>query len=227
MSIHQSPITNKHKVLLGMSGGIDSTVSAMLLLEQGYEVIGVTFRTFDSIKESCLAKEKGCCSVESIMEAKHNAEKMGFEHHIVDFREPFRRCVIANFIDEYMSGRTPNPCVLCNSTIKWGEMLRLADEWGCDFIATGHYARIAERDGHLYLRTAADTHKDQTYFLWTLTEDQLRRTIFPLGDLTKDQVREIARNRGYNQLAEKRESQEICFVPDNDYRAFLRANVPD
>lgn len=217
----------KKRVLLGMSGGIDSTVSAMLLLEQGYEVVGVTFRTYDSIKESCIAKEKGCCSIDSIMEAKHNAEKMGFEHHIVDFRETFKRCVIQNFIDEYMAGRTPNPCVLCNSTIKWGEMLRLADEMGCDFIATGHYARIAERDGHLFLRTAADTHKDQTYFLWMLTEENLRRTIFPLGDLTKDQVREIARQHGYEKLAVKRESQEICFIPDDDYRAFLRANVPD
>jgi len=210
-----------------MSGGIDSTVSAMLLLEQGYEVVGATFRTYDSMKESCLAKEKGCCTVESVMEAKHNAERMGFEHHIVDFREPFRQCVIRNFIDEYMSGRTPNPCVLCNSAIKWGELLRVADEMGCDYIATGHYARIVERNGHVYLTAAADTHKDQTYFLWRLTEDQLRRTIFPLGDLTKDQVREIARQHGYEQLAEKRESQEICFVPDDDYRTFLRANVPD
>ena len=210
-----------------MSGGIDSTVSAMLLLEQGYEVVGCTFRTFDSIKESCLAKEKGCCSVESVMEAKHNAERMGFEHHIVDFRDTFKRCVIQNFIDEYMAGRTPNPCVLCNSTIKWGEMLRLADEMGCDFIATGHYARIAERDGHVYLRTAADERKDQTYFLWMLTEEQLRRTIFPLGDYTKDQIREIARAHGYEKLATKRESQEICFIPNDDYRSFLRANVPD
>lgn len=217
----------KGKVLLGMSGGIDSTVSAMLLLEQGYEVVGVTFRTFDSIKESCLAKEKGCCSIESIMEAKHNAQKMGFEHHIVDFRDTFKQCVIRNFIDEYMSGRTPNPCVLCNSHIKWGELVRVADELHCDYIATGHYARIDERDGHVYLAQAADTKKDQTYFLWMLTEEQLRRTIFPLGDLTKDQVRDIARQHGYIKLAEKRESQEICFIPDNDYRAFLRANVPD
>lgn len=215
------------RVLLGMSGGIDSTVSALLLLEQGYEVVGVTFRTYDSMKESCLAKEKGCCTIDSIMEAKHNAEKMGFAHHIVDFREPFRRCVIQNFIDEYMSGRTPNPCVLCNSTIKWGEMLNLADEMNCDYIATGHYARIAERAGHYYLRAAADTKKDQTYFLWMLTEEQLKRTIFPLGDYTKDQVREIARSHGYEKLTVKRESQEICFIPDDDYRAFLRANVPD
>jgi len=217
----------KGKVLLGMSGGIDSTVSAMLLLEQGYEVVGVTFRTYDSIKESCLAKEKGCCSIESIMEAKYNAERMGFEHHIVDFRETFRRCVIQNFMDEYMAGRTPNPCVLCNSTIKWGEMLQLADQMGCDYIATGHYARIVERNAHIYLRIAADTKKDQTYFLWMLTEKQLKRTLFPLGDLTKDQVREIARSYGYEQLAVKRESQEICFIPNDDYRSFLRANVPD
>ena len=215
------------KVLLGMSGGIDSTVSAMLLLEQGYEVVGVTFRTFDSIKDSCLAKEKGCCSIESVMEAKHNAERMGFEHHIVDFRDTFRRCVIQNFIDEYMDGRTPNPCVLCNSAIKWGELMRVADELGCEYIATGHYARIRECSNHFYLAAAADTHKDQTYFLWMLTEEQLRRTIFPLGDYTKDEVREIARAHGFDQLAVKRESQEICFIPNDDYRSFLRANVPD
>lgn len=217
----------KQRVLLGMSGGIDSTVSAMLLLEQGYEVVGVTFRTYDSIKESCLAREKGCCSVDSIMEAKHNAERMGFEHYIVDFRDTFRQCVIRNFIDEYMSGRTPNPCVLCNSHIKWGELLRVADELGCDYVATGHYARIREYNGHLYLANAVDKQKDQTYFLWMLTEDNLRRTIFPLGGLTKTEVRAIARAHGYETLAEKKESQEICFVTNNDYRSFLRENVPD
>lgn len=210
-----------------MSGGIDSTVSAMLLLEQGYEVVGVTFRTYDSMKDSCIAKEKGCCTIDSIMEAKRNAERMGFEHHIVDFRETFRRCVIQNFIDEYMSGRTPNPCVLCNSHIKWGELARVADEFGCEYIATGHYARIREKNGHVYLAAAADTRKDQTYFLWMLTEEQLRRTIFPLGDYTKDEVREIARQHGYVKLAQKKESQEICFIPNDDYRAFLRINVPD
>ena len=217
----------KKRVLLGMSGGIDSTVSAMLLQEQGYEVVGVTFRTFDSIKESCLAREKGCCSIDSIMEAKHNAQKMGIDHHIVDFRDTFREHVIANFIDEYMHGRTPNPCVLCNSHIKWGEMLRVADELGCPYVATGHYARIREFRGHTYLACAADVHKDQTYFLWMLTEDNLRRTIFPLGDLTKQEVRDIAREHGYPTLAEKKESQEICFVTDNDYRSFLRENVTD
>lgn len=204
-----------------MSGGIDSSVAAMLLLEQGYELVGCTFRTFDSIKESCLAKEKGCCSVESIMEAKHLAEQLGFEHHILDYRETFRQSVIANFVDEYRHGRTPNPCVLCNSHIKWGKLMEAADEYGCEFIATGHYARIAECNGRLCLRRAADSRKDQTYFLWMLTDENLRRTIFPLGNLTKQQVREIALQHGFEKLSKKSESQEICFVPNNDYRTFL------
>ena len=209
------------KVLMAMSGGIDSTVAAMLLLEQGYELVGVTFRTFDSIKESCLAREKGCCSMESIMEAKHMAKTLGFEHHILDFRDTFREHVIANFISEYSRGRTPNPCVLCNSHIKWGEMVKAADEYGCDLIATGHYAQIAEHRGHWYLRNAVDTHKDQTYFLWMLTEENLRRTVFPLGGLTKPEVRQIAFDHGFEKLSKKTESQEICFVPNNDYRQFL------
>ena len=212
---------SKKRVLIAMSGGIDSSVAAMLLLEQGYELVGVTFRTYDTIRESCLAKEKGCCSVESIIEAKHLAEQLGFEHHILDFRETFRKHVIANFVDEYRHGRTPNPCVLCNSHIKWGELMAAADEYGCDMIATGHYARIAQKDGHYFLRRAVDTHKDQTYFLWMLTEENLRRTIFPLGDLTKDEVRAIALQHGFEKLSKKRESQEICFVADNDYRTFL------
>ena len=209
------------RILMAMSGGIDSAVAAMLLLEQGHELVGVTFRTFDSIKESCLAREKGCCSVESIMEAKHLAQTLGFQHHIVDFRDTFRRHVIADFVTEYSRGRTPNPCVLCNSHIKWGELLKAADLYGCDCIATGHYARIAEHNGHLYLRNAVDTRKDQTYFLWMLTEDNLRRTVFPLGGLTKPEVRQIALEKGFEKLSRKTESQEICFVPGNDYRRFL------
>ena len=217
----------KQRILMAMSGSIDSTVSAMLLLEQGSELVGATFRTFDSIKESCIAKERGCCSIDSIMEAKHNAEQLGFEHHIVDFRQAFKEHVIQNFIQEYMNGRTPNPCVLCNSSIKWGMLLDKADELGCDGIATGHYARIVQQNGHWFLGTAADTQKDQTYFLWRLTESNLARTLFPLGGLTKPEVRQIAADHGFVKLSQKTESQEICFIPDNDYRRFLSENVPD
>lgn len=209
------------RVLIGMSGGIDSTVAAILLLEQGYELVGATFRTFDSIKESCLAKEKGCCSVESIMEAQRMAATLGFEHHILDFRDTFREHVMDNFVREYACGRTPNPCVLCNSHIKWGKLIQAAELYNCDYIATGHYAQIAQHRGHVYLRNAVDTHKDQTYFLWMLTEENLRKTIFPLGGLTKAEVRQIARNHGFEQLSKKAESQEICFIPNNDYRTFL------
>lgn len=214
-------MTKKKRVLIGMSGGIDSTVAAIMLLEQGYELVGATFRTFDSITESCLAKEKGCCSLESIIEAQRMAATLGFEHHILDFRDTFRKHVIANFVSEYANGRTPNPCVLCNSHIKWGKLMEAAEQYGCDYIATGHYAQIAEHRGHLYLKNAVDTHKDQTYFLWMLTEENLRKTIFPLGGLTKTEVRQIAFNHGFEQLSKKSESQEICFVPNNDYRTFL------
>lgn len=212
---------------MAMSGGIDSTMSALLLLEQGYELVGATYRTYDSIRESCLAREKGCCTIDSIMEARDNARRLGFEHHIIDFREDFKRLVIDNFVSEYMSGRTPNPCVLCNAYIKWGLLVETADSLGCDFIATGHYARIRQIDGHYYLANAADTAKDQTYFLWMIDEKHLARTLFPLGGFTKQQVRQMAAERGYTKLAEKKESQEICFVADNDYRNFLRDNVPD
>lgn len=215
----------KKRILMAMSGGIDSTVSAILLQEQGYELVGATFRTFDSIKESCIAKERGCCSIDSIMEARRMAETLGFEHHILDFRATFQKHVISDFVHEYMHGRTPNPCVLCNSSIKWGMLLEKAAELQCDGIATGHYARIIERDGHFFLGTAADIHKDQTYFLWRLTEDNLSKTIFPLGNLTKPEVREIAAKHGFIKLSQKTESQEICFIPDNDYRRFLMENV--
>ncbi len=210
-----------------MSGGIDSTVAAMLLLEQGYELVGVTYRTFDNISRGCMEKEKGCCSVDSLFEAKRMAQELGFEHHILDIRQEFKKTVIANFIDEYLHGRTPNPCVICNSTIKWGKLIETANELGCDYIATGHYARIGHQNDRWYLRKGADLSKDQTYFLWTLTQENLSRTIFPLGELTKPQVRQIAFEHGYEKLSQKGESQEICFIPDNDYRTFLAEQVED
>ena len=209
------------RVLIGMSGGIDSTVAAILLQEQGYELVGATFRTFDLVKDSELSNTKGCCSEDSILEAQRLAHALGIEHHILDFRETFHQHVISNFINEYASGRTPNPCVLCNSHIKWGKLLQAADQFNCDYVATGHYAQIAEHRGHFYLKNAIDIHKDQTYFLWMLTEENLRRTIFPLGGLTKPQVRQIALEHGFEVLSKKAESQDICFIPNNDYRTFL------
>lgn len=217
----------KKRVLMAMSGGIDSTVAAMLLQKQGYELVGVTYRTFDNISQGCMEKEKGCCSVDSLFEAKKMAQDLGFEHHILDIRKEFKNSVIRNFIDEYLRGRTPNPCVVCNSTIKWGKLLETADQYGCDYIATGHYARIGEKGNRYFLQKGIDEAKDQTYFLWMLTQDNLARTLFPLGELTKPEVRRIALQHGYEKLSQKGESQEICFIPDNDYRAFLNEEVED
>lgn len=216
------------KILMAMSGGIDSSIAAMILKNQGYSLEGATYRTFDQISDSCLAKEKGCCSVDSIFEAKALADSMGFPHHILDIRKEFKSTVIADFIEEYMHGRTPNPCVVCNATIKWGKLMQIAEELGCDTIATGHYARIARTDeGRYFLRCGADLSKDQTYFLWKLSQYDLAHTIFPLGELTKPQVRKMAFDAGYEKLSKKSESQEICFIPDNDYRHFLSENVAD
>lgn len=213
------------RVLIGMSGGIDSTVAAILLLEQGYELVGATFRTFDPPTSSLdNPSPKSCASEQSIIDAQEMAQKLGFEHHILDFRDTFRQYVIANFVDEYAHGRTPNPCVMCNSHIKWGKLMQAAEQYNCDYIATGHYAQIAEHRGHLYLKNAVDTVKDQTYFLWMLTEDNLRRTLFPLGGLTKAEVRQIALDHGFEALSKKEESQDICFIPNNDYRSFLAAH---
>ncbi len=218
---------SKGKVLMAMSGGIDSTVAAMLLIEQGYELVGVTFRSWDSISKACMEHETGCCSVDSIFEAKKIATDLGFEHQILDIRELFKETVIGNFVSEYLKGRTPNPCVVCNEFIKWGALIDKADELGCNYIATGHYAKIGCEDGRYFIRKGKDLTKDQSYFLWRLSQENLKRTLFPLGDFTKLEVRQMAADRGYIKLSKKRESQEICFVPDNDYRNFLNNNSPE
>ena len=198
------------RVLIGMSGGIDSTVAAILLLEQGYELVGATFRTFDP-SPSAHCQSPNCASEQSILDAQHMAATLGFEHHILDFRDTFREHVIANFVSEYAHGRTPNPCVLCNSHIKWGKLMQAAEQYGCDYIATGHYAQIAEHRGHTYLKNAVDTHKDQTYFLACLNQRQLAHILFPLGELTKTQVTNATSDLINDAIAQQIASGKIAY----------------
>ncbi len=219
---------SKHgRILVAMSGGIDSTVTAMLLHEQGYEVVGVTMKTWDYANSGGAKKETGCCSLDSINDARAVAVKMGFHHFIVDIRSEFGDYVIDNFVDEYLAGRTPNPCVLCNTHIKWESLLKRADSLDCQYIATGHYARINHVNDRYYISRAEDRSKDQSYVLWGLSQLCMSRTLFPLSEYTKPEVRQMADERGYSELAKKAESYEICFVPDNDYRGFLKRKRPD
>ena len=170
-------------------------------------------------------KETGCCSLDSINDAREVSVRMGFHHFIVDIREEFGDYVIDNFVDEYMNGRTPNPCVLCNTHIKWSAMLKRADALDCEFIATGHYAKNHELNGRRYVSKAKDLNKDQSYVLWGLSQECLSRSMFPLGNMTKPEARQYAFDAGYQEMSKKGESFEICFVPDNDYRGFLRRKV--
>lgn len=218
-------MSKKGKVLVAMSGGIDSTVTAMMLHEEGYEVIGITMKTWDYANSGGSRKETGCCSLDSINDARQVAVNMGFHHFIIDIREEFGDYVIDNFVDEYIAGRTPNPCVLCNTHIKWSALLKRADALDCEFIATGHYAKINEKEGRKFITKAKDLHKDQSYVLWGLSQECLDRSHFPLGNYTKPEIRQLAFDWGYEELSKKAESYEICFVPDNDYRGFLKRRV--
>ncbi|MEM6724324.1 MAG: tRNA 2-thiouridine(34) synthase MnmA [Bacteroidota bacterium] len=218
-------MSKKGRVLVAMSGGIDSTATALLLHEEGYEVVGITMKTWDYANSGGNKKETGCCSLDSINDARAVAVDRGFHHFIVDIRDEFGNYVIDNFVDEYIAGRTPNPCVLCNTHIKWAAMLRRADALGCEFIATGHYARIRKYNDRLYVSKAKDLNKDQSYVLWGLSQACLQRSQFPLAELTKPEVRQIVADFGYTDLSKKGESYEICFVPDNDYRGFLKRQV--
>lgn len=199
----------RQRVLVGMSGGIDSTATCLMLQEQGYELVGLTMWVWG----------------DEPVEAARLAARMGVEHHVADEREAFRRTIVQGFIDEYRRGRTPNPCVMCNPLFKFRLLVEWADRLGCDFIATGHYVRLERQGDKLYIVAGDDGKKDQSYFLWRLGQEVLGRCIFPLGTLTKPQVRDYLRGRGYAVKAEEGESMEVCFIR-GDYRDFLREQSP-
>jgi tRNA-specific 2-thiouridylase len=214
-------------VLVAMSGGIDSSVSAMLLHEAGYEVVGLTMKTWDYATSGGSKKETGCCSLDSINDARSIAVDKGFPHYILDIREEFGDHVISDFVNEYMAGRTPNPCVKCNTHIKWEALLKRADRLDCEFIATGHYANVRPENGRYVISKGMDAWKDQSYVLWGVSQECLSRTIFPVGGFHKTEIRDMAARMGFHELANKPESYEICFIPDNDYRSFLKRQLPD
>ena len=214
----------KQRVLLGMSGGVDSSVAGYLLREQGYEVVGVTMKVWP---QDCISRaEDKCCGPQAVADARSVAYALGIPHYVVDEADQFERLVIDYFAREYQAGRTPNPCVMCNEKLKFGNLWSKARALGCDYIATGHYAIIDHHADRAVLRKSVDRRKDQSYFLFSLHQSQLRRALTPLGRMTKPQIREIARSLGLR-VADKIDSQEICFVPGNDYKIFLRSHLGD
>jgi tRNA-specific 2-thiouridylase len=215
---------SKKTVVVAMSGGVDSSVAAALLKEQGYNLIGITMKTwgFDDFP----VKDSGCCSLEAIYNARNVATNLGIPHYTFDFTERFNETVIENFIAEYMKGQTPNPCVLCNKTIKWGVLLDRAKELGADYISTGHYAKVNNNGRRYFVSNSSDVKKDQTYALWQVSQEALSKTLFPLGEYTKPEIRKMAESMGLK-TANEPDSQEICFVPNNDYRELLEIRIPD
>ena len=211
------------RVLVGMSGGIDSSATCIMLQEQGYEVVGVTMRTWDVASQFATPSQE---EPNFILEARALAERLGIEHHVADVREEFKQVIVKYFIDEYMQGRTPNPCVMCNPLFKERLLCEWADKTGCAWISTGHYCRLDERDGNLYIVAGDDVTKDQSYFLWRLPQEVLRRFLFPLGNCTKQEVREYLKQKGFEAKAKEGDSMEVCFI-EGDYRDFLRQQVPD
>lgn len=215
---------SKETVVVAMSGGVDSSVAAALLIEQGYNCIGVTMNLWDYDRVGGnLNKDSGCCSIDTMDDARCVCATLGMPYYVVNFREEFEAAVTDNFMSEYMEGRTPNPCVRCNTFIKWGALLSKAEELGAEKIATGHYARCSydEKSGRYTLQKGLDDNKDQSYALWGILQEGLAKTLFPVGEFTKPEIRDLARK--YNlRTAEKKESQEICFIPDNDYNRYLK-----
>ena len=215
-------LSSKQRVLVGMSGGVDSSVTAHLLKQQGYDVIGVTMKVWP---QDCISRaEDKCCGPSAIADARGVAHKLAIPHYVVDEADQFERLVIDYFSSEYQAGRTPNPCVMCNELLKFGKLWSKAAALGAGYIATGHYAIIQHGEGGSILRKGRDTRKDQSYFLFSLSRRQLSRALTPLGNKTKPEIREIARQLGLR-VADKPDSQEICFVPGNDYKEFLRSHL--
>jgi tRNA-specific 2-thiouridylase len=218
----------KQRVLLGMSGGVDSSVAGYLLREQGYDVIGITMKVWP---QDCISRaEDKCCGPQAVADARAVAHALGIPHYVVDEADLFERTVINYFAAEYQAGRTPNPCVMCNEKLKFGNLWAKAQALGCEYVATGHYAIIehspagADHPGHAILRKGIDSRKDQSYFLFSLSQTQLRHALTPIGTMLKPRVREIAHSLGLK-VADKADSQEICFVPGNDYKTFLRSHL--
>lgn len=205
-----------------MSGGVDSSVAAAILKQKGYDVIGITMDIWPAKADNF----GGCCSATAVDDAKSVCDRIGIPHYVLNFRDEFKEAVIDNFVGEYQKGRTPNPCVRCNQRIKFDKLLRKADELGADFIATGHYA-VIEKDRKGYkLKRSKDLKKDQSYFLYVMDQHVLKQTLFPVGDITKTKTREIARKLGLK-VADKKDSQDICFIDNNDYGKFLAEISPD
>ena len=217
---------SKGRVMLGMSGGVDSSVAAAVLLELGYNVIGVTMQIWPDMDEDRKHVEGGCCSLSAVDDARRVADSIGIPYYVLNFKDVFQQKVIDYFNMEYLKGRTPNPCIACNRFVKFESMLQKALSMGMDYIATGHYARTAvdEETGRYLLKKSVTAAKDQTYALYTMTQDQLSRTLFPIGEFTKDKVREMALEL-HLPVAHKPDSQEICFVEDNDYGRYISENT--
>ena len=211
----------KKKVVVGMSGGVDSSVAAWLLKEQGYDVIGVTMQIWQDEEETVQEENGGCCGLSAVDDARRVAAKLEIPYYVMNFKEQFRHSVIDYFVDEYTNGRTPNPCIACNRYVKWESLLKRSLDIGADCIATGHYARVEQlANGRWSLRTSATARKDQTYALYNLTQDQLARTLMPVGAYTKEEIRQMALDLQLP-VASKPDSQDICFVPDGDYASFI------
>lgn len=217
----------KPKVVVGMSGGVDSSVAAALLKDQGYEVIGVTMQIWPDPDDETVEKEGGCCSLSAVNDARRVCDKLDIRYYVMNFKDIFEKKVINYFVDEYLQGRTPNPCIACNRYIKFDELLRRAMEIGADYVATGHYASVVldEESNRFLLKKSTDIRKDQTYALYNLSQYQLAHTIMPLGGYTKDVVRKIAEERGLP-VAHKPDSEEICFVKDDNYGRFIEEREP-